>query len=91
MWAATIIQTIAAIVQACAAGVFLAGVRRDGRERERARQDAMVEKLHRRWMLAPAQGATDTERAGYPLSPRQVATFNRWLAEAGERWRIPPS
>jgi hypothetical protein len=81
MWAATIIQTFAALV-------FLGSVWWDARSRRQAHREAIVEKLHRRWMLAPEPEATDTERAGYPISDRQVGKYNQWLAEAGEHWRV---
>ena len=82
-------MTAAAIIQAIAAIVFLYGVWWDARLRERTRREAIVEKLHQRWMLSPEAEATPAERTGFPFSPRQNNTFNQWLSEAGENWRVP--
>jgi hypothetical protein len=82
------VQTAAAIVQAVAAGVFLCGVVRDARLRERARQEAIVEKLLIRWNLNP-DGPTPAERSGFPLSQRQIDAFNKILGAQGESWRVP--
>ena len=82
---ATAIQTIAAIIQAVAALVFLVGVVFDIRRRSQERRDALIEKLFNRWSRSPPSGRTEDEAHGI-YSARQIAFFNACLKRMGQRW-----
>jgi hypothetical protein len=98
---ATTIQTIAAIIQALAALVFLGTVVYDARSRktDRQRQAALVEQ-HRRDNLISALARlwrqtntfnisfTDEELSGF-FSQRQIDFINDQLKSRGESWRYP--
>ena len=76
-----IIQTLAAIVQAVAAAMFLWGV-------VQQRRDALVNRLLQQWAQTTQLPApTPWERQGAPYSQRQIDYVNDRLGEAGHRWR----
>jgi hypothetical protein len=100
---ATIIQTVAATIQAAAAVVFFFSVRRDVRERrhehqrrarraEQERRDRMVSALRQLWVQsyvgAGSVAMTDEEMSGF-YSQRQIDFFNQQLEARGETWRYP--
>ena len=85
---ATTIQTIAALIQALAAAVFLFGVRVDYRRREQERREKLIEKLLVKWSLAQHPGRTE-EEAHRILSQRQIEYLNVELKAQGERWTYP--
>jgi hypothetical protein len=78
----TYIQTLAAIIQAAAAGVFLISVRRDANLRQHARREALVEKLVVRWNLN-ANSPSPAERIGFPLRLKLSTRFSRRRASLG--------
>jgi hypothetical protein len=98
---ATIIQTVAAIVQAIAAAVFLCSVvwdargRRNERQRrarlaEQERRDRFVAVLRRLWVQSTVTtvSKTDEELSGFD-SPRIVEFINQQLEVRGQTWRYP--
>jgi hypothetical protein len=90
---ATEIQTVAAVVQALAAAVFLGSVvfdaKRRARLREQERRDKVLDALLSVWRLsAPTGGMTGDEAAGI-LSQRQIEFLNCRLAAMGENWKYP--
>ena len=97
------IQTIAAVIQAGAAVVFLFSVAYDARERknqrrylaalkEQERRDHIIAALHQLWVqscVRPGNTAmTDEELSGFH-SARQIEFFNSKLRERGENWSYP--
>jgi hypothetical protein len=100
---ATIIQTVAAIIQASAAVVFFFSVRRDVRARrlererqlrltEQERRDRFVGALRQLWVQSCVAtfsvAMTDEELSGF-YSQRQIDFFNQQLEARGETWRYP--
>jgi hypothetical protein len=89
---ATAIQTVAAVVQAVAALVFLGSVVWDAKRRarlsEQERRDAIIQSLFELWVLTPfeARTAEETHRI---FSQRQIDFFNSRLKEMGENWTYP--
>jgi hypothetical protein len=88
MMTATAIQTIAAVIQAAAAFVFLLSVVYDARRRRRTgeqeQRDAIIKALHFEFTFQPG-GQTSSEAAGL-FSSRQIEFFNTRLKELGESW-----
>jgi hypothetical protein len=98
---ANIIQTVAAIVQALAAVVFLFSVvwdargRRHERQRrarlaEQARKDRVVAALRHLWVQSTLTtvSKTDEELCGFD-SPRIIDFINQKLEGSGQIWRYP--
>jgi hypothetical protein len=87
---ATDIQTIAAVIQAAAAIVFLLSVLYDAYRRnrlgEQERRDALIRGFQIEFLSA--HGNTPSE-AGDLLAPRQTEFFNTRLKEMGEQWTYP--
>jgi hypothetical protein len=81
----TVIQTVAAIVQAVAAVVFLIGLVFDFRRRRQERRDALIEKLFNGWNRSTPSGRTEYEASGI-YSTRQIDFFNACLRQMGQRW-----
>lgn len=100
---ATIIQTVAAIIQAIAAVVFLFSVRWDARERrherqrrarlaEQERRERLVAALRQLWVQSYVASfsvaMTDEELAGF--NTQRITDFiNQQLEARGETWRYP--
>ena len=94
---ATEIQTVAAVIQATAAFVFLFSVVYDARRRrglsEQERRDAIIGALHYEWTQTALPDAADHPKTpaeiGGLFSPRQMEFFNTRLKEIGEPWTYP--
>jgi hypothetical protein len=98
---ATIIQTVAATIQAVAAVVFLFGVAWDARARrherqhrarlaEQERRDHFVTALRQLWMQSTITTAskTDEELSGF-YTQRIIDFINEQLEARGETWSYP--
>jgi Na+(H+)/acetate symporter ActP len=91
----TQIQTVAAIIQAVAAAVFLGTVlfnviwQRYTREQER-RYNILRVLLYEWTQSHLIEAKSPAERAGF-ISFRQIDFFNKRLKEIGERWTVPAS
>jgi hypothetical protein len=81
----TEIQTIAAVIQAAAAVVFLIGVVFDAHRRRQERRDELIRKLFIKWNLLAPPVRTEEKASGI-YSPRQIAFFNACLKKMGQRW-----
>jgi hypothetical protein len=90
----TVIQTIAAVIQAIAAAVFLGSVvwesKRRARLAEQQRRDRIIAALHFEWsqVATPGPPKTPAEIGGL-FSERQIDFFNARLHEMGEPWSYP--
>jgi hypothetical protein len=83
----TAIQTVAAVIQAGAAAVFLIGVRYDYMRRRDERLESIIRKLHQQWRNEIHDTVTVQERDGI-YSPRQIDYFNKRLQELGQPWVV---
>lgn len=81
----TVIQTVAAVIQAIAAAVFLYSVVCDNSRREEERRSALIDRLFQIWNLTPPTGRTPEETLGFH-SPRQIRYFDACLKAMGEKW-----
>jgi hypothetical protein len=86
----TEIQTIAALIQAAAAVVFLVSVLYDASRRhwlrEQERRDTLIKALQIEFIART--GSTPEEAAGF-ISPRQTEFINARLNEMGVPWTYP--
>lgn len=95
---ATAIQTVAAVVQAVAAAVFLGSVVWDAKRRarlsEQERRERIIKGLLHEWSQT-ALPPTESDRPKTPaeiggiFSQRQIDFFNTRLTEMGENWTYP--
>jgi hypothetical protein len=90
MFVIAIIQTIAAVIQACAAILFFKTVRDSAKYKEQERRDNYIAGLQRLWGQSnfPNVSMTDEELSGFP-SERQIEFFNSELRKRGEKWSFP--
>jgi hypothetical protein len=88
------IQTIAALIQATAAIVFLVSVVYDAcrraKLREQERRDGIIGALRQLWVQSNALNIamTSEELSGFS-SERQIKFFNSELRKIGEKWSFP--
>jgi hypothetical protein len=87
----TVTQTIAAVIQAAAAAVFLVSVVWDAKRRarlsEQQRRDAIISALLHEWSNVAIPGGPKTPaEIGGLFSQRQIDFFNARLKEMGEPW-----
>jgi hypothetical protein len=85
---ATAIQTVATIIQAMAATVFVIGVWYNYKRRRDERLENIVEKLDRQWELENERTGITREEGHRIYSPRQIDFFNKRLRELGEPWVV---
>jgi hypothetical protein len=97
---ATAIQTVAAVIQALAAVVFLGSVVWDARDRRRERErraklneqerrDGIINVLFSAWMHSSPQGGMMPDEVSGIFSQRQIEYFNTRLKAMGENWTYP--
>jgi hypothetical protein len=97
----TVVQTIAAVIQAAASIVFFFSVSWEVRERksqrlyseklrEQERRDQLIHGLSRLWTqtTSPTVSITDDELSGFH-SARKIEFYNMKLKEFGESWPFP--
>jgi hypothetical protein len=97
----TVVQTIAAVIQAAASILFFFSVRWEVRERksqrlyseklrEQERRDQLVHGLSRLWTqtISPTVSITHEELSGFH-SARKIEFYNIKLNEFGESWTFP--
>jgi hypothetical protein len=82
---ATVIQTVAAVIQAAAAILFFKTVRDAAKLKEQTRRDNIVHSLHDVWCRT-GDNITPEEQSGCPFSQRQIGFFNSRIREMGETW-----